>query len=73
MSDIIKTDASTVNAFQLKANNVSIRSLGFGEVNVSAINTLNITSNGPTSIKYKGNPSKTAFDIKGLSTLKKLK
>ena len=70
---IDKTDASSVNAFQLKAHTVRIESSGFGEVNVSVENTLDITSKGAAVINYQGNPEIAQMNIKGFSTLNKVK
>lgn len=68
---INKTDASSVDAFKLKAKTVNIKSTGFGKVNVSVKNSLSVKSNGATEIKYSGNPEITEIDIEGFSTLNK--
>ena len=68
-----KNDASSVDALKLKSKNVSIQSSGFGTINVLAIRNLNVKSSGAVKIAYVGNPNITEMDMKGFSTLKKLK
>lgn len=68
-----KNDASSINASKLKAETVDIKSSGFGTINVLAINNLNVKSSGAVKIAYEGNPNITQMNIKGFSTLKRIK
>lgn len=53
------TGAGNIRAFDLQANNVSIKITGSGNCEVNAAKTLNVKITGSGDVKYKGSPQIT--------------
>ncbi|OFY84638.1 MAG: hypothetical protein A3F72_01385 [Bacteroidetes bacterium RIFCSPLOWO2_12_FULL_35_15] len=60
-----------ISAFDLKAENLSLRSEGVGAAEVYASNDLRVDVSGLGSVKYKGNPKTKNIKKEGLSKVER--
>lgn len=70
--DIKMSGSAELDAFEFIVGKYNINTSGASELNVNALNELNVKSSGSSRLTYRGNPTRVTNDNSGSSSIKRI-